>query len=878
VLLRRPRLALLVLSLLSLLLGYAGWRFSSFDTAADTIVDPGSQAFRHEVEYENTFGADPVVVLVQGDVQRILGGQGLQQLIRIESNMSSPDNTRRGVQSLYGPTSIATVSAVAAEGSLLARVQKAEQDAQKQAFDAAKAGGASDADANTAAQKAAQDAGAAALNNAARDFPEIAQIGLPSADNPRWTSAIFLDANGKPKPRFSAVVPDPTHILITGRLSPDTSQRAVDAIVASIRSDVARNPIPGATVTVTGVPVLEAAVAHALQLALFIGMAVGALAMAILLLLTLRRQVRPRARLLPLLAGVFSVLVLGGLVSLIGLAVASARSRIGLDSATLQSVLASFTLALNPATLAAFPVALGLAVDYSVQFLYRHYQGQAAGEKDPLLASRRGAGRATLRAAVCTVAGLLALGTSGIPMVRQFGVTMILGVVIAWLVSRLTVLSGLAIMTRRARVRAAVNAARRGLREDEEMGLFGLSATPASPAVAGVGASEATPWGISTWVRTHTPHVLVPALALAVIGWAALPFVTYETNPERLVSPQLPAFQDLDRVRQVTGSSGELDFVLTGPDVTSDAALKWSSDLQAVAARDTSNQFQIAGSLAQLFGAINAGKPLTNDQTKAFLAVIPNYFTDALTSRDHKLARIAFGINLAPIQTQAQQVQQIRNDVDAPPGYAYYPAGFTYLTMTGLDALQSGQMLLNILGAVLVFFALLGIYRHRRLALFAWVPTLFVAGWSTAILFALRAPLTPMTAVLGALVVAFGTEFAVLWLERYREAVAGGVKAGEGAAEVATRTAGPGIIVSGSALTLGFLALTIGGLPGLRGLGFDLPMLRDFGLVAAMDMVLALMAALVVLPALVIRIGLPLEAPAAPAAEETRSAPSGAPA
>jgi hydrophobe/amphiphile efflux-3 (HAE3) family protein len=878
VLLRRPRLALLLLSILSLLMGYAGWRFSSFDTAADTIVDPGSQAFRHEVEYENTFGADPIVVLVQGDVQKILGGQGLQQLIRIESNMSNPDNTRRGVQSLYGPTSIATVSAVAAEGSLLARVQKAEQDAQKQAFDAAKAAGATDADANTAAQKAASDAGSAALNNAAKDFPEIAQIGLPSADNPRWTSAIFLDANGKPKPRFNAVVPDPTHILITGRLSPDSSQRAIDAIVGSIRSDVASNPIPGATVTVTGVPVLEAAVAHALQLALFVGMAVGALAMAILLLVTLRRQVRPAARLLPLLAGLFSVLMLGGLVSLIGLLVANIRSRIGLDAATQQSILASFTLALNPATLAAFPVALGLAVDYSVQFLYRHYQAQAAGDPGPLLASRVGAGRATLRAAVCTVAGLLALGTSGIPMVRQFGVAMILGVIVAWLVSRLTVLSGLAIMTRRTRIRAAVNAARRGLKEDEEMGLFGLSAAAATPAVAGAPATGAAPWGVSTWVRAHTPHVLVPALALAVIGWAALPFVTYETNPERLVSPQLPAFQALDRVRQVTGSSGELDFVLTGPDVTSDAALKWSADLQAVAARDTSNQFKIAGSLAQLFGAINAGKPLTNDQTKAFLSVIPNYFTDALTSRDHKLARIAFGINLAPIQAQAQQVQQIRNDVDAPPGYAYYPAGFTYLTMTGLDALQSGQMLLNILGAALVFVALLAIYRHRRLALFAWVPTLFVAGWSTAILFALRAPLTPMTAVLGALVVAFGTEFAVLWLERYREAVSGGVAAGERAAEVATRTAGPGIIVSGSALTLGFLALTIGGLPGLRGLGFDLPMLRDFGLVAAMDMVLALMASLVVLPALVIRIGLPLAAPATPVAEETRPARSGAPA
>ncbi|MDQ6748106.1 MAG: MMPL family transporter, partial [Candidatus Dormibacteraeota bacterium] len=578
---------------------------------------------------------------------------------------------------------------------------------------------------------------------------------------------------------------------------------------------------------------------------------------------------------LPLLAGVFTVLLLGGLVGITGLLAGALRATVGLDSARLQTLLSTFTLGLNPATLAAFPVALGLAVDYSVQFLYRHYQAEAAGSEAPVLESRRGAGRATFRAAICTVAGLLSLGTSGIPMVRQFGVVMILGVVIAWLVSRLTVLAGMTILTRRARIRAAVAAVRRGTREDEEVGLFGLSS--AVPAAAASVRSEGRPWPLSKWVRAHSAQVLVPALVLAVLGWIALPFATYETNPEKLVSPRLPAFAELDRVRQVTGSSGELDFVLSGPDVTSDAALKWSGDLQSVAARDTTGQFRMAGSLAQLFGAINGGKALTNDQTKAFLSVIPTYFTDALTSRDHKLARIAFGINLAPLATQAQQVQQIVNDVDAPPGYSYYPAGFTYLTMKGLESLQAGQLLLNILGAALVFVALLAIYRHRRLALYAWVPTLFVAGWSSAVLTALRAPLTPMTAVLGALVVAFGTEFAVLWLERYRDAVAAGLPAGAPAAEMATRSAGPGIIVSGSALTLGFLALTIGGLPGVSSLGFDLPMVRDFGLVAAMDMVLAVMAALVVLPALVIRMGLPLAAPVLEK-DEGRPAPSGAPA
>ena len=877
VLLRRPRLTLGVIAVLSVLVGFVGVTRSRFDVRlAEGIVDPNSDSFRHEVAYENAFGADPIAVMVTGDVKSILGGNGLQQLIGIETTMSSQKNYSRGLQYLYGPTSVATVAATAAEGALLARVQQAYQAAYTKSLADLRSAGVADADAQKQAAQVGNDAGAAVLQNAPRDFPEFQKIGVPRADNPLWTSGIFLDSNGVPKPRFAAVVPDAQHILITGRLNYSTGEAAINNLHQSIQDQVNKNPIPGASVTITGVPILEAAVGRALRLALLVGMLAGAAAMAVLLLVMLRRRVRVVGRLLPLLAGFFTVTLLAGILTALDHAAVALRGSIPIDNGLLHSVLASLSVGLNPATLAAFPVALGLAVDYSVQFLYRYHQAVAAGAPNPVEDSRVGAGRATLRAAVCTVVGLLALLSSGIPMVRQFGVTMMIGVGVAWATSRLTVLAAVTVTARRARLRAAEAAARRQLVDDDDMGLFGLSAHRPVPATV-VETSGADRYvGVTRWVGRHTSAVLVPALLLAVVGWGALPFATYETNPEKLVSPQLPAFKDLDRVRQVTGSSGEMDFVLMGKDVTSDEALKWVTDLEAVAARDSQGQFKSEGSLAQLFSNINGGKPYTAAQTKALLAIMPGYFTDALVTKDHTMARVALGIPLAPIATQADQLNQIIRDVDPPAGYSYYPAGFSYLSIQGLQNLQAGQLLLNVGGAVLVLVALVAIYRHRRLALLAWLPTLFVAGWSTAALFALRAPLTPMTAVLGALVVAFGTEFAILWLERYREAVAAGIPAGERAASIATRGAGPGIVVSGTALTLGFLALTIGGLPWVRDLGFDLPMVRDFGLVAAMDMILALLASLVVLPALVMRLGLPLSAPVA--GEAKRQAPSGLPA
>ena len=48
------------------------------------------------------------------------------------------------------------------------------------------------------------------------------------------------------------------------------------------------------------------------------------------------------------------------------------------------------------------------------------------------------------------------------------------------------------------------------------------------------------------------------------------------------------------------------------------------------------------------------------------------------------------------------------------------------------------------------------------------VPIMLATGWSALILFVIGIPLNPMSATLGALVIAISTEFSVLLSERYR--------------------------------------------------------------------------------------------------------------
>ncbi|MHB8507076.1 MAG: MMPL family transporter [Candidatus Dormibacteria bacterium] len=860
----RARLLLALLALVALAGIVVAGQFGSYDTAVDTIVDPGSTVFRHEVGFESTFGADPLVLLVEGDVKTILGGAPLTNLANDEGVLYSPANLARGVASVNGPTSLAGEAGIAAATLFAGQVQRAQDAAKLKATADAKAAGKSDAEAQQAATAAGQAAATQALQDAARQFPDLAADIPLSPTNPKWVTAILLDKDGKPKVLFAAVVPDSSHLLVTARLRPGVGESGIRAILASERTALQQHPIAGASTVLTGLPVLQLSVARALGLALVAGMAVGAAAILVLLLAALR-GVAPGLRLLPLAGGILTVAVLGGAVTLVGLLSGALKGLVPLEQGFLQSLLATFNLGLNPATMAAFPIALGLGVDYAVQFVVRLRQEMPSGRAVAIATARRAAGRATGRAALCTVAGLAALLTSSIPMVRQFGIVMAMGTALGWVFARS--LTSIALRAVPGLGAAGITAA--PVDPGEEVALFGLSQQPALPGGHGqaAGASGAAA-RVVEFGRRRGRLILGAALALAIVGWVALPFSSYETDPERLAGTGLPAFHDLNRVRQATGSSGELDFVLSGPDVTSPDALAFGKQLQEVALRDSDGRLRPAASLSDLLTTLSAGKELSADRVKAFLQLIPGQLTDSLVSRDHHLARFAFGINLSPVAQQAVEIQRVIDDMEAPLGYTFYPAGISYIGVNGLETLRAGQAWLNLGGAALVFLTLMLLYRRRRVALLAWVPTLLVAGWSTAILTLLKVPLTPMTAVLGALIVAFGTEFAVLWLERYRDVVYQGATPGIAAAEEATAGAGAGILVSGCALGLGFLALTVGGLPGLGELGFDLPMVREFGLVAAMDIGLAVLAALVVLPAMVVRFG--LDYPPGPVAQAPR--------
>jgi predicted RND superfamily exporter protein len=99
-------------------------------------------------------------------------------------------------------------------------------------------------------------------------------------------------------------------------------------------------------------------------------------------------------------------------------------------------------------------------------------------------------------------------------------------------------------------------------------------------------------------------------------------------------------------------------------------------------------------------------------------------------------------------------------------------------------------------------------------------------------------PLNPMSATLGALVIAIATEFSVILAARYAHEREAGHSVGESLRLTYSRT-GTAVLASGLTAIAGFAAL----------IATEIRMLRDFGFVTVVDLGVALLGVMLVLPA-----------------------------
>jgi hypothetical protein len=218
---------------------------------------------------------------------------------------------------------------------------------------------------------------------------------------------------------------------------------------------------------------------------------------------------------------------------------------------------------------------------------------------------------------------------------------------------------------------------------------------------------------------------------------------------------------------------------------------------------------------------------------------------DPRTGRLGHTALLSFGIRAQSLEDQQALIDRIRGEVGAPgsaqgppPGAEVRLAGLPVIAAQSASELSSSRYWLTLAGLLAVTLVLLAVYRSLSRALVPLVPPVLATGWSALVLWVSGIPLNPMSAALGALTIAIATEFSVILSARFHEERGAGHPVADALRGAYSRT-GAAVLASGATAIAGFAVL----------IASDIQMLRDFGLVTVIDLAVALLGVMVVLPA-----------------------------
>ncbi len=751
------------------------------DARVDLLIDPNAAAFKDQALFADTFGADPVVVMAKPTPgSNLITPDHIVGLSHLEGKL----HQAAGVKKVYGPGTLVNTLAISTTTILLDACAQEGKAAEAAARQQAIAAGKSAAQQDQAAQQAFQQAVSACAQRYAKAFPSL---GVPAVNNPTFIQGVLLEPDGQQvRPFWNWALPDMQHAVITVRLNRNASLdqvRHVIDIVKGASSSGDLKELHDLRFTASGSPALTLSVADSVfsSLALLVPLALVAVLVVALLALG-------ASMLLTIVVAALGGLWTAGIAGFLGLPV-------------------------TPATLVVLPVVLGLAADYLIQSVNRVMDSEGTMEERLILAARRILPTTGL-AAAATAAGMLAFVTSGIPLIRQFGLFMALGVAMAFLANYLVGLPLLLLLGR------------------------GFPR-----ALAGSGFRAAAGRRIARIGRL-APAAAVALAVIGMAGWAALPSIKIETDPSQLVSANDAALIQAETVRKEIGLTGEIDLMVQGPDPAAPDAVKWLDQASRNAAAQSGGDLKPLESLPAFLAGFNQGTLPDPDRSALILSRIPSYFSGAVYDKSQGLALAIFGLtHVTSVERDHVLVAGLDRVASPPSGYRAFPAGLAVVADRALSGLQGEQLRLTGLSIGLILLVLLLAYRRLRPAILAILPTVVAAGAATGLLFLVDSLFgqrsSPITILLGGVVVAFATEFGVLWLARYRSERAGGVEPSDAAGRASTGV-GPAIAASALALATGFAVLAIS----------PVPSVRDFGIWSAFDLILATAAVLILLPPL----------------------------
>lgn len=790
---RRTAATLGIVLVMTVALGF-GLRRLDFATGQDSYIDPSSQVAKDNKQYQTLFGGESMVVLFtvpQGKtVVDLFDPANVAQFRDVEQQL----RTSKAVLSVVSPLTLLTwtqdliTKGVASE--IIARTIQRDTD----------------------------PAGAALRQqDALVTIQRLGAAGAQSFDNPKWVKFLVfgndgftIDANKKlvappdeqlvVRKALRAFIPDARHAVLAAVLVGNAALDQLAAGSAAVKTAFAGRTFDNATATVTGTPTFLTDINNYLQGGM---LALGGIAVLVMIVV-LVVAFGVRWRLLPLV----------GMVA----GVAWGFGAFGFTGTKLSLV-----------TIAGLPILIGLGIEFAIQIQNR-LEEERSGEhaRDPFAETLIHMGPPLLAATVAAVIAFLTVRISKVPMVQDFGVLLSIGIVallVAGIILPTTII---------------------GSRERR-------SPTKREP---GHGWVERTVDRLGSLPRkTVLPLVLVAA-GLPILGLLLETGSKIESDPINWANQSSAAIKNARTLERETGFATTLGVFVqtrTAPSngAFTDQAGAFVFDLVDRSLADNPKLAQ-ASSLASVAGWL-AEVPGTKSIPPTGLDILETYnaappaLQGLLIADKGNATQILFQVGPSSLEQRSAVLDRIELAIADPGAGGRLPPQATATTgglaVVGVGLLKNitaNRAELTILALLLVGAFVVLRYRDLARGVLTMIPVLLAVGLSTVLVRLLGITLSPLTTVSGPLVVATCSEFSVLLIARYAEERTKGLDPQQ-STEVAAERTGRAFFTSALTTLGGFAVLMFS----------SLPLLADFGVVVTINIAVALLSALIVVPPLI---------------------------
>jgi hydrophobe/amphiphile efflux-3 (HAE3) family protein len=418
---------------------------------------------------------------------------------------------------------------------------------------------------------------------------------------------------------------------------------------------------------------------------------------------------------------------------------------------------------------------------------------------------------AVLIAMISTALGLLSLYRSDVPMIQDFGSMLTIGIMVAFAIALFVFLPFMFVKDWFFKVEKPKKQKKIVKHNGFIHGLTGV-------------------------ILKFRYGVIVVAVLIAAIGIYVDLDAPAETDLESFMPQDSEALADIEELRTIIGSTEQLAIVFESENILLDLeSIKSVEDNLLTTYDDIIIETTSITSMLELLGITDL-----SEVDESMLDMIPIDQRKLLINDNYTMS--VFNMNIINLSDEA--FDELLTDLETyfnglTVDYKITATGQSIIDVELMKSLTTGRYEITLIGLGLIFLSLLAIYRKFYRAILPLLPIILIVGWSGLVMYLFDMSYTPLTATLGALIMGIGTEFTILIIERYEEEKHKQKNDKEAIRVSLAKMSNP-ILVSALTTMGGFSALIFS----------DFVILSNFGIMTLVNISLALLSTLVVLPAI----------------------------